>query len=255
MESSARDRFGCHSRNPDGNYRRLFGITFFSVFDLIGKLFVNALMLIVVPLVSSSIITGIARIGNDSAFGRLGLKIFGFYIGTSFLAILIGLLCVNIFNPGISFSSREHVASMQELTQVSEDMALQNNLSISNVILQIIPSNIVDAFQGQMLGLIFFCLLFGYALSRIEPHPLSILLGFWQGVFQTTLVITDVIMKFLPIGVFCLVAKSFALTGLESLGSFALFFFTVIIGTLSVYVRCAAAPAQIHGESQPAEPF
>ena len=207
-----------------GTTQGLWGYTFFDIFDLVGKLFVNALMLIVVPLVSSSIITGIARIGNDGAFGRLGLKIFGFYIGTSLLAILIGLFCVNVFDPGASFASPAHVHNLQDMSHVSEEISMQSRLTISSVILQIIPSNIVDAFHGQMLGLIFFCLLFGYALSRIEPHPLSILLGFWQGVFQTTLVITDVIMHFLPIGVFCLVAKSFAMTGLDSLRSLALFF-------------------------------
>jgi len=63
-----------------GTTGSLFGITFFSIYDLIGKLFINSLMLIVVPLVSASVITGIARIGNESTMGRLGLKIFGFYI-------------------------------------------------------------------------------------------------------------------------------------------------------------------------------
>ncbi len=214
-----------------GTTSSIFDITFYSLYDLIGKLFINALMLIVVPLVSSSIITGIARIGNDSSFGRLGLKIFSFYIGTSLLAILIGLMCVNLLNPGSGFTEgATNFVTHQTSAELQADIVSQKNLSITNVILQIIPSNIVDAFHGQMLGLIFFSLMFGYALSKIEHHPLSVLVGFWQGIFQTMLVMTDMIMHFLPIGVFCLVAKSFANSGLESLQSLALFFVTVLLG-------------------------
>lgn len=230
---------GMASGSMAGTTGEIFGITFFSIFDLIGKLFINSLMLIVVPLVSASIITGIARIGNENTMGRLGLKIFGFYIFTSFIAILIGLFVVNVFNPGAFFTEHGSTAiSAEAAAQLKEDLASGHGLSISAVILQIIPSNIVDAFQGQMMGLIFFSLLFGYAVSKIEHHPQSIVLGFWQGIFQTMLVITDVIMKFLPIGVFCLVAKSFATAGLDSLRSLALFFITVVFG-LSLFMFVA----------------
>jgi proton glutamate symport protein len=222
-----------------GTTASLFGVTFYSFYDLVGKLFLNSLTLIVVPLVSSSIITGIARIGNESTMGRLGLKIFGFYIFTSFIAILIGLATVNVFNPGASFS--EHgstVISHEAMIQLKEDMASGHGITISSVILQIIPSNIIDAFHGNMLGLIFFSLLFGYAISKIEQHPQSIILGFWQAIFQAMLVITDVIMQFLPLGVFCLVAKSFATSGFDSLHALAMFMVTVLVG-LSVFMFIA----------------
>jgi proton glutamate symport protein len=222
-----------------GTTGNVFGLTFFSIYDLIGKLFINALMLIVVPLVSASVITGIARIGNESTMGRLGLKIFGFYISTSLLAILIGLLVVNIFNPGAFFTEYGNTLIPPETTaKLKEEIAGGHGLTISSVILQIIPANIIDAFHGQMMGLIFFSLLFGYAVSKIEHHPQSIILGFWQGIFQTMLVMTDVIMKCLPIGVFCLVAKSFATAGLDSLRALAVFVVTVIIG-LSLFMFVA----------------
>jgi Na+/H+-dicarboxylate symporter len=233
---------GCLS----GKTAAIFDLTFYSVYDLIGKLFINALMLIVVPLVASSVITGIAKIGNDSAFGRLGFKIFGFYIGTSLLAILVGLFFVNVFSPGVAFKASGEAqtvmmmpADAQELQQgLQSDIAMQNSLSVFNVILQVIPSNIVDAFHGQMLGMIFFCLLFGYGMSKIEAGPLSILVGFWQGIFQTMLKITDLVMKFLPLGVFCLVAKSFATSGLSPLKSLGWFFITVILA-LSTFMFVA----------------
>lgn len=215
-----------------GQTGSLFGINFYNVFDVVGKLFINSLTLIVVPLVSSAIISGVARIGGDDSFGRLGFKIFSFYIGTSLMAILIGLAVVNLFDPG-SFYSKEALSSIQQasMTQVQAELKVGESSQISNIILQIVPANIVDAFNGQqMLGLIFFSMLFGYAISKIESHSSSLLYGFSNGVFQAMLVMTNVIMKVLPVGVFCLVAKSFAVSGLTALGSLAMFALTVVTG-------------------------
>jgi Na+/H+-dicarboxylate symporter len=218
-----------------GKTAGLFGLTFYSLYDLFGTLFINALTLVVVPLVSSSIIMGIARIGNDSDFGRLGLKTFGFYISTILLAIFIGLICVNLIKPGVV--AMEHPIPMHIEESIS---SLEGHEpSIRDVILQIVPSNVLAAFsQGQMLGLIFFSLLFGYAISRIESGPSAILTGFFQGVFQAMIRITHLIMRFLPFGVFCLVAKTFATTGLDSLKTITLFLITVILA-LSLFMFCA----------------
>jgi proton glutamate symport protein len=210
----------------------LFGISFYSVFDVFGNVFLNALTLVVVPLVSSSIITGIARIGGEKSFGRLGLKMFTFYFGTSLIAILIGLFFVNIIHPGVAGSMPLADGDQQNaVMQLQSNMSQAEGKALVNVLMQIVPSNIVAAFsQTQMLGLIFFSLLFGYAVSKIDPQPSAILQGFWQGIFQTMIKITHMVMKFLPYGVFCLVAKVFMTTGLQSLGSLALFFLTVILG-------------------------
>ncbi len=214
-----------------GPTAEIFGISFYSMFDLGGKMFINALQLIVVPFVSSSIITGIARISNEGSLGRLGVKIFSFYIGTSLLAILIGLLFVNLINPGSSLSLQAaQITEIANIYQIKEKIVDQQGQKMVDVILQFFPSNIVDIFHGQMLGLISFSLVFGYAISKIEGHAASVLLSFWQGIFQAMLQITHLIMRFLPFGVFCLVAKTFAKSGLESLQSLALFTMTVIIG-------------------------
>ncbi|MBF8263838.1 MAG: hypothetical protein HW387_1503 [Parachlamydiales bacterium] len=211
-----------------GQDRSIFGVTYFSIFDTLGTIFLNSLSLIVVPLVSSSIITGIARIGNDQSFGRLGGKMFAFFLGTSLMAILIGLFCANIFSPGAPLIGAE-ARSMgnRSLDAINNSSAL----SMATFLIQIIPPNIVEIFSpGHMLGMIFFSLIFGYALSKIDSHPSSILQGFWQGIFQTMIQITHIILKLLPYGVFCLVGKVFAAEGLHSLQSLALFFATTIVG-------------------------
>ena len=207
-------------------------VTFYSIFDVLGKMFLNALTLVVVPLVSSSIITGIARIGEDEGFGRLGAKTFGFYIGTTLMAILIGLFFVNLLNPGSAHVvTPGTVSEVQQLATLKERLNQHEGAALINILLQIIPSNVLEAFsRGQMLGLIFFCLLFGYSLSKIDSGPSRTLQSFFQGVFQTMIRITHIILKFLPYGVFCLVAKVFMTTGIGSLHSVALFTLTVLLG-------------------------
>ena len=187
-----------------GQTGALFGITLYSVMDLFGTIFLNALTLVVVPLVSSSIITGVARMGNEGSFGRLGGKTFLFYVGTSLLAVLIGLFFVNLISPGTSHLAPPPGMAEEGLQALQHHLSNQGTGStLVSVLLQIIPSNVVDAFShGQMLSLIFFSLLFGYAISKIEAHPSSILQGFWQGVFQTMIQVTHIVMKFLPYGVF-----------------------------------------------------
>lgn len=207
----------------------LFGITFYSAFGLLGKLFINALTLVVVPLVASSIITGIARLGSDSSFKRLGLKIVGFYLITSFIAVLIGVALVNLIGPGHGMEARVEQLSSSQIAQFQQQAGESHG--IANLLLDIVPSNIIDAFaKGNMLGLIFFSMLFGYAITRIESASATTQMSFWTGVFNSMIKITHLVMKCLPIGVFCLVAKVFAETGLESLSSVGLFFLTAVIG-------------------------
>lgn len=210
----------------------LFGITFYGIVDVLGTIFLNALTLVVVPLVSSSIITGISRIGSDSAFGRLGGKMFGFYLSTSLIAILIGLFFVNLIQPGASqFIPPATEAESLQLSNLKASLSNHGIETFISVLMQIVPSNVLLAFShGQMLGMIFFSILFGYAVSKIDEQPSSIVRGFFQGIFQTMIQVTHLIMKMLPYGVFCLVAKVFMTTGIGSLKSVALFSLTALLG-------------------------
>lgn len=220
-----------------GKESALFGVTYYSIFELLGKLFINGLTLLALPLVFSSIITGVARIGSDASFGRLGLKTFGFYLSTSFLAILIGLILVNIINPGLSFSKTD--VAIQAQTAQLQKISQADGGGLSKLLLDVVPSNIVQAFsQGNMLGIIFFSLLFGYAITKIESLASKTHITFWNGVFESMIYITHMIMKLLPIGVFCLVAKVFAETGLSSLTSVGLFTLAVLLG-LGVFMFVA----------------
>src|SRR5581483_1019004 len=209
----------------------LFHFTF-PIYDLCGKIFINSLTLVVVPLVASSIITGIARIGNESSFGRLGLKIFGFYLSTSLVAIFIGLILVNLLNPG-SMIDPDTITTTVNIADVQKQLSTEESTKFTDILLQVVPSNIVDTLgRGQMLGLIFFSLIFGYSVSKLQSSVGSLLKDLFQGLFQTMIQFTHVIMKCLPIGVFFLVAKVFAEAGFQSLQSLGLFTVAVVVGLI-----------------------
>jgi len=223
-----------------GKEAGLFGVSFYSVFDIVGTIFLNALTLVVVPLVSSSIISGIAKIGGEGGFGRLGAKMFTFYIGTSLIAILIGLLFVNLIGPGHSqIAPVINAADTAQLGHLKAKGISTEGQTLIGVLISIVPSNILSAFaKGEMLGLIFFSLIFGYAITKVESHAAGILKGFFQGIFQAMIHFTHIIMKFLPYGVFCLVAKVFMVSGMGSLQSVGLFTLTALLG-LGVFMFIA----------------
>jgi Na+/H+-dicarboxylate symporter len=223
-----------------GTEGRWLGIHFYAVYGFMGTLFMNALMMIIVPLIMSSIISGIAGVGETHALGRLGLKTMAFYLTSSLLAILVGLAMVNTLTPGLIGGepaqqvlglSEEAAAAVRAKVQVGEDTA------ISDVFLRMVPPNVIAAAaDGQMLGLIFFSLLFGYFMTRIEGTRSRQLQDFWQGLFEVMMRITDWVIRFTPYGVFGLVAKVVAETGPDQIEALA-----ISLGTFTLTVLLALA--------------
>jgi len=192
--------------------------------------------MLIVPLILSSIICGIANMGDLGGLGRLGGKTIAYYMSTSIIAILIGLLLVNIVEPGIIDGEpvRDRVGLSESTDEILSKVQGKDSGDIAGVFLRMVPTNIVAAAaNGQMLGLIFFGLLFGYFLTKIEiEQRKTTLLNFWNGVLDVMMKMTDWVMKFAPIGVFGLVAKVVASTGLEAFLPLAYFFFTVLFALL-----------------------
>ncbi|MDX1352886.1 MAG: dicarboxylate/amino acid:cation symporter [Thiomicrorhabdus sp.] len=205
---------------------RIMGVHWLAVYTFIGTLFLNALKMIVVPLVVSAIITGISNVGSQGGFGRLGVKTLVYYISTSFIAILIGLVLVNVIQPGVTGNPPPVIESNDMVSQAVEGKSAGD---VVEVFLRMIPPNIVDAAaEGQMLGLIFFSLLFGFFMTQLKGETAKTMNNFWQGVFDVMMLITEWVMKFAPLGVFGLVAASVAKTGFDQFGNLALFFMTVV---------------------------
>ncbi len=213
----------------------IFSVSLVSIFDFVGKLFLNALKMIIVPLIVSSIIMGVSNLGSGDAFGRLGGKTLGYYVVTSFFAIMIGITVVNIVQPGIvdGTPAKDMLGLSEDTSEVMMKVEGKSAGDVVGIFLRMIPTNIVKAAsEGQMLGLIFFSLLFGFFLTKIKSETGTVLRTFWQGVFDVMMLITDLVMKFAPIGVFALVAKVMVISGFDAFRPLLTFFFTVIIALL-----------------------
>lgn len=227
-----------------GPDKSILGVTFLQIYNLIGQLFLNALTLVVVPLVAASIITGTARMGKEQSFGALGAKTFGLYLMTTAVAVTVGLIIALAFQPGVGQADNPAMEALLSQTTLPEIGAAGNGNAfhgIEQIFLKLIPSNILAvASQGQMLGLIFFSLLFGFFIPKIEKEPGNVLLGFWKGLFQVMMCMTHLVMKALPIGVFGLVAKIVATTGFSAIKPIAYFFFTAVVAF--VLYACVALP-------------
>jgi Na+/H+-dicarboxylate symporter len=150
---------------------------------------------------------------------------------TSLLAILTGLVIVNLIEPGVvEGSAREVFGLTTDPSELEARFADKGADDVVGIFLRMIPTNIVEAAAtGQMLGLIFFSLLYGFFMTRLSAVYAETQLNFWTGVFEVMMKITELVMRFAPLGVFALVAKTVMDTGLEAFGPLALLFATVVL--------------------------
>ena len=210
---------------------QVMGITPMAVYDFLGTLFLNALKMLIVPLIVASIIAGLANQQGTSGLGRLGGKTVAWYLTTTTLAVLVGLAAINLVQPGIvdGQPAKDQLGLSAETGAVMEKVAGRDSGDLVEIVLRMVPPNIIEAaVEGQMLGLITFSLLFGFFITRLPAELAQGQRTFWEGFAQVMLKITELVMKFAPIGVFGLVAKVVATSGLEAFRPLAGFFFTVL---------------------------
>jgi Na+/H+-dicarboxylate symporter len=170
----------------------------------IGDLFLRGLNMVVIPLVISSIVVGIVNVGTGSNLSRLGLKSILFFLSTTLVAIVTGLLFVNIFKPGNNVNLVKSAVT---------GVAVAPKSSFVDMLVNIVPSNIFsDLATGsdRLLGIIFFSILFAIYLSKQEPQFRDNLANLFESVFQIIMKITGLVIKFSPFGVFALIAVQFS---------------------------------------------
>jgi len=207
--------------------------SFLAIFNFIGTLFINALKMLIVPLIVSSVIVGVAGIGSGENLGRLGGRTLAFYAATSFAAIMIGLLLVNIIKPGVDSSGtpvQKELAIEKYAEQAKSKVGNKDSGDVFEIFLRMFPPNIVKAAaEGQMLGLIVFSLFFGFFMTKLPHENAEPLYKFWDGVFKVMMKMTEFIMAFAPIGVFGLVAAVIMETGFDAAKPLLWFALTVVL--------------------------
>jgi len=164
-----------------------------------GIIFLRALKMIVVPLVLTSLITGVTNIGSGGNLGRIGLKTIIYYLSTSIVAILTGLFLVNILKPG--------VGADPALTGNMEQFELTEK-PITDTLIEIIPTNIFESFVDEnMLAIIFFAILVGFFITQLKTKQKVLLTDFFSSFFDLMMKITLFVIKFAPLGILGIVAK------------------------------------------------
>ncbi len=207
------------------------GVAFYDVFDFVGTLFINALKMLIVPLIASSIIVGVAGIGSSGDLGRLGGKTLLFYAITTLSAILVGLVLVNTVQPGLvnGEPAQDLLALSADAETVAAKVGEKGAGDVVEIFLRMVPPNIIEAAaNGEMLGLIFFSILFGFFMTRLGHETADPLFRFWDAVFHVMMRMTEWVMLFAPIGVFGLVARTVAKTGFDAAAPLIVFALTVL---------------------------
>lgn len=189
----------------------------------LGDVFMRALKMVIVPLILSSIISGVTGIGNAENLGKLGAKTILYYMSTSLFAIIVGLFLVNLFQPGVG-------ADLGLSKQVEELAAAKE--SFGQTIINIIPINIFESFlKADMLSIIFFAILFGFFITQIPEKFKTPLTTFFDATFEVMMKITMFIILFAPLGIFGIVSKTVSQQSslLELVGSMSLYMLAVLL--------------------------
>lgn len=204
----------------------------------IGDIFIRLIKMIVVPIVVSSLIVGVAGVGDIKSLGKIGGKTLLYFEIITTIAIAVGLLAANIFHPGTGVD-RSHLTKTDINTYISTAKTTESH-SMIDTFVNIVPTNIFQSFaNGDMLAIIFFSVMFGLGVAAIgeKGEPL---IRFFKGTAEAMFQVTNQIMKLAPLGVFALIGvtvSKFGVSSLLPLGKLVLvvygsmiFFILVVLG-------------------------
>lgn len=194
-------------------------------FAFAADLFLRLLKMLIVPIILTSIVTGVVGVGAGRDLRRMGVKTFAYYIGTSLLAIITALALVNIIRPGDGAKLGLRYESGFEKYE---------DASFVEVILRMVPENIFAGLSSNlnMLQVIFFSLLFGYFILRVrDPHK-STLIGVFAAAFEVMMKMAEFILSLIPYGVFCLLVKVVGTTGFGVFRPLGVYMLTVTAALL-----------------------
>jgi DAACS family dicarboxylate/amino acid:cation (Na+ or H+) symporter len=230
----------------------------------VGQLFLRLLLMIVVPLVFSSLVVGVAGIGDVRKLGRVGLKSFGYCLVISAISAVIGITLANTIKPGKRIDANTQAALEQryandatKTVEAAKQASTATPKPLMSVVETIVPKNPFYAIAGKedanMLHLMFFALMLGIAITLIPVSVTGPVLRVLEGVYEITAKIIEIIMKFAPYAVACLLFNNTARFGLDLLQALAWFVATVLLGlslhmfgvySLSVYFLSRISPLE-----------
>ncbi|HSA93096.1 MAG TPA: dicarboxylate/amino acid:cation symporter [Terriglobales bacterium] len=230
-----------------------------NISEPVGTLFLRMLLMIVIPLVFSALVVGVAGVGDIRKLGRVGLRTIGFTLVLSAISVAIGLGLANTVRPGKRIDSATETALRQRYgseaaTRVAAAKAgTEKDSALMTVVKTLVPANPFSAISPEtpnMLHLMFFAVLVGVALTLIPQTAAAPVVAILEGVFQVSAKIVDIVMRMAPYAVACLLFTNTARFGLDLLQALAWFMITVLVGLalhmFGVYSLALALLARIH---------
>lgn len=201
------------------------------IFYVIGQGFISLMKMLVVPLVFCSIVCGAASIGDTKTLGKVGVRTIIFYICTTMLAVAVALSVASLINPGLGLD----MSAVENVKTTIDSSATNTDLSLVDTILNIIPTNpIASLANGEMLQIIVFALIVGIILAKLKDKA-QLVSNFFQQGNDIMMEMTMMIMKIAPIGVFCLVGRTFSELGFSAMVPMFKYMITVV---LALAIQC-----------------
>ena len=193
-------------------------------FKFLADIFMRLLKMLIMPLVVTSIVTGVAGLGGGSDFGRMGGRTFGYYATTSFLAVGLGMLLVNLIQPGTG--ARLGISTDASFGERSENWL--------DILRRMVPENVFESFtgNGNMLQVIFFSLLIGFFITKTPEKPKQFMLDLFGGAFEVVMRMASWVMLLVPYGVFCLLVKVVGETGFDVFRPLGAYMLTVMLALI-----------------------
>jgi Na+/H+-dicarboxylate symporter len=214
------------------NYDAASAITFSGYIKLLATLFIRLVQMIIAPLVFTTLVVGIAKLGDIKSVGRIGGKAMAWFFTASFISLLIGLFWVNVLEPGIGL----HLAAV-DLSTAAEVTEKTTSFSAQNFVEHIIPKSIVEAMAtNEILQIVIFSIFFGLAAAAIGQDSKPVINAL-DKTSHIILKMVNYVMKFAPIGVFGAIAGVFAVRDFsELLLTYAKFFGSFMVGISTLWV-------------------
>ena len=204
---------------PGGTFKDAILIN--GIFQLLGQVFLRAIMMIVVPLVFISLVNGSASMGDVKKLGRVGVKTIAFYLSTTAIAVIISLGLGLLIKPGLGLD----MGAIQIVEQAAKD-----KVPLVQILIEMVPSNPIQAMaSGSMLQIIVFALLTGVGLSLLGEKGKG-LVKLFEDLNELVMKLISMVMLMAPIGVFGLIAKTFATVGYDALIPLSKYIIAVYIG-------------------------
>lgn len=211
--------------------------TFTDLCTLAGAVFLKMIFMVVVPLLVSALMLGVYELGKGRSLGKVAAKSLTYTVVLSLIAVFIAIILTNTLQPGVGLQfDKEQLAKNQAVISINKNMQIAKDKPWTQYLTDLIPQNPIDsaarAFGGEIIAVMVFALMFGYALSicvKDENHPFVKMLG---AIFDCSLKIIDWAMQLAPYGIFAIVFNTTYRMGASFLGNVALFAGVVVLSLL-----------------------